>query len=164
MIQTINSRPNNLGRLAGIPIEQNLGTTFIFPTLSYAAYRLGNYKEAIRYIQLFLKNNHITPQKRKYFNCIKMYLQFTVDKVSPDKIRVILNKFFDEETVRQFYDSIGEGKTPFDAHLLNCDPAHCDTCQYRDRCAYTGCKELLAAAGERYGAFTGGQSKENFSY
>ena len=164
MIQTARSRPGNFGRLAGIPIDRSLGSSFILPTLSYAAYRLGNYKEAIRYIELFLKNGAISDKKRKQFTCIKMYLQFTAENVSSEKIRVILNKFFDEETVQEFYAAIGEGKTPFDVHLLDCDPTRCDACQYREHCSYTACKEMLASAGKHYSAFTDGQSREHFVY
>ena len=93
-----------------------------------------------------------------------MYLQFTAENVSPEKIRVILNKFFDEETVREFYAAIGEGKTPFDVHLLDCDPTRCDACQYREHCSYTACKEMLASTGKHYSAFTEGQNREHFVY
>ena len=164
MIQTARSRPGNFGRLAGIPLDRKIGAHFILPTLSYAAYRLGNYKEAIRYLELYLKNNSIDSQKRKQFACIKMYLQFKVEDVHPEKIRVILEKFFDEETVRKFYDALSNGKTPYDAHLLNCDPTNCAACQYQTNCSYTACKNMLAAAGKHYSAFTEGQSKEHFVY
>ncbi len=164
MIQTARSRHDSFSKLAGIPMDAGVGTNFLLPTLSYVAYRLGDYKDAIQYLDAFLRNPSLEEKKKQVFSCIKMYLQFKFGKIDEDKIRIILGKFFTEEVVNEFYTSFAEGKTPYDAHLMDCDPAHCDSCRYRIHCSYTTCKEMLAAAGKHYQAFTNGQNRENFAF
>lgn len=163
MIQTARSRSNNFERLAGIPMGGHFGANFLMPTLSYAAYRTGDIKNAINYIDRFLNIGLIDEKKKTYFKCIKMYLQLHSGNVSEDKIRVILGKFFPEETVVEFYANLKEGATPYDPYLLDCDPTRCEACAYRANCSYSACKDMLYKAGQRYAQFTEGQNREVFS-
>lgn len=164
MIQTARSRYGDFGKLAGIPIEWACGFKFLMATLSYAAYKLGKYSDAISYIDTLFKFDVTDDVSKKQLNCIKMYLKLKSGKIDEEKIRVIINKFFDEETVTYFYDSFKDGGTPYDSHLLDCDPSRCDVCKYNKDCAYTACKDMLYAAGKKYGEFTDGQNRERFSF
>lgn len=163
MIQTARSRRNSFAKLAGVPMGGNFGDNFLMPTLSYAAYRLGDYTNAINYIDHFLNLSSVDEEKQTYFKCIKMYLQLKSGNVSEEKIRIILGKFFHEETVSKFYGCFKDGATPYDPYLLDCDPGKCDACAYRENCSYTACKDMLYKAGQYYAAFTEGQNRDAFS-
>lgn len=162
MIQTARSRSNNFAGLAGIPLDSATGATLLMPTLSYAAYRIGNYKKAIHYIELFLKNSTISDQKRQQFSCIKMYLQLKSGKHADEKIHVILRKFFHSDIVTWLFHSLDDGKTPYDEHLLDCDPTRCATCSHKMNCSYLSCKDIIYAAGRQYSLFVNGQDRLNF--
>lgn len=162
MIQTARSRYNNFAGLAGIPLDKSTAASFLMPTLSYAAYRMGNYKKAIHYIDLFLKDPSVEGKKKQQFSCIKMYLQLKSGNSSDEKIRVILEKFFHEDVVSSFYKALTDGKTPYDEYLLDCDPTRCEVCPYRTNCSYLSCKDIIYAAGKQYALFVDGQSRSNF--
>lgn len=164
MIQTARSRRSNFGGLAGIPLEGNTGAKFLLPTLSYAAYRLGDCKKAISYIDTFLREYLVDDERKSHFACLRMYLQLSSGNIEDGKIRVILEKFFHESVVKAFYQSMEDGKTPYDDYLMDCDPSKCDTCPHRKDCSYDVCKNVISAAGKRYAAFSDGQNKENFSW
>lgn len=163
MIQTARSRFGSFPKLAGIPMDITTGSNFLLPTLSYVFYRLGNYKNAIGYIEQFLKLESINSEKKAHFACIKMYLQLKLGNVDENKIHTILNKFFQKNIVDSFYELLRDGKTPYDPYLLDCDPTKCAICPYREKCSYTACKNMLYAVGTQYATFTHGQDRENFS-
>ncbi|MBR5569742.1 MAG: YcaO-like family protein [Oscillospiraceae bacterium] len=163
-IQTVLNHRNNFAMLAGIPLNWSTGLHYLLPTLSYASYRLGNYNEAIRYIEQFLQFKFLDNNKKQYFACIKMYLKFKATKIDEEKIRVILNKFFNKEIVETLYESLGTDQTPYDRYLLNCDPSNCGGCANKSNCTYTECKNMLYAAGQKYGEFAEGQNKAQFTY
>lgn len=160
-IQTARSRNGSFSKLSGIPLTREAGWNLLMPTLSYAAYRLGNNAVAMNYLDAFIRNPATDPEKKTYFACVKLYLQFKAGKIAEEKIRLILGKFFDTDTVKALYRSM-EGGTPYDDHLLDCDPSRCAGCKYRADCAYTACRDMLASAGAYYSAFTDGQNREQF--
>ena len=160
-IQTARSRSGSFAKLSGIPLTRETGWNLLMPTLSYAAYRLGNNTAAMNYLDAFIRNPATAPEKKTYFACVKLYLQFKAGKIAEDKIRLILGKFFDADTVKALYRSMEDG-TPYDDHLLDCDPSRCAGCKYRADCAYTACRDMLASAGTYYNAFADGQNREQF--
>lgn len=164
MIRTARSRYGSFPKLAGIPMDWETGSRFLLPTLSYAAYRAGDYATAINHIDAFLKLDVIDKDTKQAFACIKLYLQLKSGNLEDGKIRLILGKFFEKDTVNEFYRSLSEEKTPYDPFLLDCDPDRCEACPYQAHCSYTICKNMLAAAGKHYAAFTDGQDRKRFAF
>lgn len=163
-VRTARSRANSFPKLAGIPISSAVLWPYLLPTLSYAAYRLGQYGEAMAYIDRYLAVLPADDSWRQHFACLRMYLQFLQGGIAQEKIRIILEKFFHRETAAVFFASLEEGRTPYDSHLLDCDPSRCGSCPHSGQCSYTVCREMLAAAGKHYAAFTQGQSREYFAW
>lgn len=157
------SRRNNFRGLSGLPLDNTHNRMLTAITLSCAAYRLGRYAVAKKYLSGLLNAQTADPQDRAYFSCIHRYLNLKIAKVSDEKIRLVLEKFYEASVVEKLYNCLDQGKTPYDPYLLKCDCVHCADCRYRANCSYAGTKELIGRAGERYQAFTDGQARENFA-
>ncbi len=161
-ISTAFSRKNNFRGLAGLPLDSANNYMLTALTLSCAAYRLGRYAMAKSYLTPLLSASQVSEQDRAYFSCIHRYLSLKIAKVEDAKIRLILEKFYEERHVAELYGCLEQGKTPFNAYLMKCD-GRCGECRYQSHCAYRRTREILASAGKRYSAFTEGQREENLS-
>lgn len=162
-VSTAFSRKHNFRGLAGLPMSQTHNRRLLALTLSCAAYRLGRYAAARSYLAGVLGDKSAEPQDQDYFRCIDRYLSLKLAKVSDDRIHLILGKFYEQQTVDKLYDCLDSGKTPYDPYLVKCDTASCAECCYQADCAYTQSRQIIANAGQRYRAFTGGQSEEHFA-
>jgi len=74
-------------------------------------------------------------------------------ELTPDVVRLILEKFCDTEHVQALYDCLDRNETPYDAYLLQCDRVSCAQCRYRENCAYTFIKNMIRNAGAVYKDF-----------
>lgn len=158
-MKTAYSRYNNFSYLAGLPLRNSV----LLPiTMSYAAYRLKRYPDAIKYTEKLVRKSGISEQIRAYFSCVLRYLQMSASNVSEDKIRVVLNKFSMEEHVQRLYRCLDSGGTPYDDFLLECDCRHCDNCRYACDCSYRATRDLIASAGRVYKTFSDGQARTEF--
>jgi len=160
-MKTLASRRYNTGMLAGLPLLGNDSLVLLFGTLSYAAWRLKRYGVAVSYLE---QASRYAPEEgtKEYLSCVSMYLKLTSAGVEPEKIRVVLGKFFDTEPVNQLYTRLDKGGTPYDGYLLECDLHSCASCRYRSGCTYDRMKEIVMATGKVYSTFTEGQSRKEF--
>ena len=162
MLSTVYSRYHNFGRMAGLPLVGE-ANTILFPiTRSYAAYKTKSYNDAIFHLEQLLGITDVDEKIRKYFSCVKKYIFLRKNGVKKEKVRVILYKFFEEEYVRELYEKVDAGLSPYDGYLLNCDYSNCTNCSYRSSCLYNSCKEINVRVGQEYNKFTNGQSREQF--
>ena len=83
--------------------------------------------------------------------------------MEPEKVRLILGKFFMQESVAELYGRLDKGVSPYDGYLLECDLKSCESCPYHSCCTYDRLKEIIAVTGERYSQFTDGQMKEKLA-
>lgn len=162
-ISTAFSRKHNFRGLAGLPMSNTHNRDLMAITLSCAAYRLGRYAAARSYLAGAMGERSVEPQDKSYFRCIDRYLSLKGAGVADDRIRLILEKFYEEQTVEKLYGCLDSGKTPHDPYLVKCDTEKCADCRYRADCAYAQTRHIIAAAGERYRSFTDGQSEAHFA-
>ena len=161
-VQTAFSRRGNFGGLAGLPVDPQVRNKLMAVTLSCAAYRLGQYTLADKYLEPLQKMSAVTPEEKAYFLCLSRYLQVTNAKLPEEKARLMLEKFCGKSNVDKLYGLLEASKNPYEEYLLACDPANCENCRYGHLCAYTAAKKIFTTIGEKYRAFTDGQNKENF--
>lgn len=162
-VQTAITRRHNFAGLAGLPLDGPCTKMLMYATLAYAAWRLKRYPAAVKYLDTMAKFTQIDGQTRAYFSCVNQYIKLKAGQVPEEKIRIVLGKFYESEYVDALYERLDGGKSPFDGYLLCCDCKSCHRCRYQSDCSYTRVKEILADAGKRYSAFTGGQSKDHFT-
>ena len=162
-IKSMISRRHNFAGLAGLPMIGYNTVVLLYSSLSYAAWRLKQYPAAIRYLDQLQQFRTVPQDIKSYFACVSMYLKLSTAGVAPEKVRLILGKFYQETPVTELYSRLDKGVSPFDGYLLNCDLKSCEACPYHDCCTYDRLKEIIAAAGERYSNFTEGQNKEVFA-
>ncbi len=158
---TFFSRYHNFARLSGIPIKNDSGL-LIAITRAYAAYRVKLFNEALKHLDTALKNKNINESDTKYLRCVSKYIDLMSSGISPDKIKIILYKFFEKEFADRLYEALDNGATPFDSYLLKCDRINCKECKFKDNCSYDECKKLIQNLGKEYKKFTDGQNKEIF--
>lgn len=155
------SRNMSFNRIAGIPISSKNNSRLVCSTRAYAAYRLKRYSEAISYMAPYLKKD-LPEDEKEYLDCIARYLQLKTQKISEDKIRSILYKFFHKEAADRLYEKLNEGKTPYEDYLMHCDFKSCENCAYNESCSMEFIRELYARVGAVYNRFTEGQDPKEF--
>lgn len=158
-VQPVLSLRSSFNRLSGIPIND---PSLLYRTLAYAAYKLGLYSEAVRYMDALRHIDSTDTNEKEYFQCVKWYLELKSARHSDEKIRVALYKFYEEKYADMLYQRLDKGLTPFDGFLLRCDTKSCSDCKFSSVCRYNDMKDLLKKTGEVYSRFTDGQAKENF--
>ncbi len=161
-IQTIQSRRQHFGRLAGLPLLGDCNRTLLHLSLSYAAYRLGRLNDAAKHLAVLEKLNGAADSDREYFSCVGRYLKLKALQLPEEKIRLFLCKFYLPQYVQRLFERLDSGKTPYDGFLLDCNCKDCHLCIYHEKCNYEYAKKVIAKTGEDYGAFVDGQRKENF--
>ena len=157
-VRSVYSMRSDFTHLSGLPISEG-ARDLLWATLAYASYRLNDIPGAISYLGYVSSQDS---ENAAYFNCVSQYLTLTAKGIAADKIKLILGKFHVKEAVEKLYDSLAQGKTPFDDHLPQCVLPNCSQCRHRDICHYERLKDYMAAAGQRYSQFTHGQDKEVF--
>ncbi len=160
LISTTNSRYSYFNRLSGLPFSYSYNW-IIFICRSYAAYRLGQYDDAIKYLKKIINNTHIDTDCVLFFSCISRWLSLKQSGVDENKIKIILYAFFDKKYPEMLYNNINSGKTPFDSYLPHCDH-NCKNCNYNHCCAYEKCENIIKAIKPKYTTFTNGQDKSEF--
>lgn len=148
---------------SGIPIVGVSTAVLTSVTRAYAAYRLGRYADAIRYLKPATVNQKIPEEIRYYFRCINKYLEMKLDGITDEKIRVILYKFFESQYPDALYAKLDRDLSPYEDYILRCDLQSCKECRYHGDCRYHALKLLTQKVGEKYGAFTDGQNRDVFS-
>lgn len=166
MISTVYGRYMQFGRISGIPFSNGKDSALLIcATRAYCAYMLGQYSDAAKYMDSYLKSAVADEEIKGYFACVNKYLELVNLKVDNAKICVVLKKFFLERYVTALFDALDNGKTPYDDYLLECDPisgANCDSCRYKEACSYAHAKDVYRRAGEVYKTFTHGQDFSEF--
>ena len=147
-------------RMAGPPLSQSVGAWLIELIRSYCAYRLKDDKKTLAYLRSAIAKAN--EEVYAYLSCVAKYLELKIAGVEPEKIRSILQKFYQPADSAKLYGLLGEGKTPFDDFLPRCDYASCEQCQYADRCSYRGVQGMIRSLGKIYSQFTDGQNPETF--
>ncbi len=145
---------------SGIPLAGGVDFELSHLTRAYAQYRLGNFLEAIKELVPLAAN--LKNENNQYFKCINMYLQLKNDRISDDKIRSIIYKFFVKEYADQLYDKLDKGLSPYDDYLLKCEITNCEGCRYSNYCCYDGFRKLTAKVGAIYKTFVNGQDRSEF--
>ena len=168
-IQGVLSRKDSFSRLAGLNITGKFTNVLLYSSVSYAAYKLGRYLEASRYLKKLLSENYtenepLSLSERRYLQILCKYLDLAAKKTPPEKIRIMLNKFFDKDTVSLLYQKIESGENLYEGFLLECDTKNCEKCAQNSICTYNKVKDIIKRAGEYYNKFTDGQNKENFAF
>lgn len=163
IVRTVTSQYMIFGRLAGIPLTGSVNGMLPGVTRAYAAYRLKRYSEAIGHLNSCIGSAGVSDSDRGYFACINKYLELKKAQIEEDKIRVILYKFFERPYAERLYQTLAEGKTPYDDYLIRCDYQSCQSCRYRESCAFETAKAINMQAGGEYRKFTGGQDRSEFS-
>ena len=162
MIRNHFGRYLHFNRISGVPITSKHNLLLCCVTRAYAAYRLGQFENAEKYLKAYLDSAHSDKTLVRYFEAVNQYLEFKQNKVPDEKIRVVLNKFFDTASVKRLYDALDSGRTPYDEFLLECDYKSCENCRYREDCLFEKCQRMNAAAGEVYKTFIHGQIFSEF--
>lgn len=164
MMSNVIGRYNQLGRLSGIPMKSKQETLLLLATTrAYASYRLGQYKNAIAFVQPCIKSEFTNPDDAAYLECVNKYLELKLLNVDEDKIRVVLDKFFIKPVFERLYKALDSGKTPYDDYLLECDFKNCATCRHRELCSFELAKEINKNAGKVYTTFVNGQNESEFT-
>lgn len=153
---------NQFGRLAGLPVKGRDSDGLLPITMSYAAYRLKNYAQAIQYLDMMTRSR-VDERIKAYFSCVQQYIKLKSGGHHEEKIRIILNKFFDKQYADQLYACLEKGGTPYDEYLLRCDCRSCSECRYHDICFYQATQTLIERAGQKYQTFADGQNKKEFA-
>ncbi len=162
MIRNHFGRYLHFNRISGVPLTFKHNVLLSNVTRAYAAYRLGQFEDAKKYMKPYFDSSYSEETLVHYFKVVDQYLEFKQNKVPDEKIRVVLNKFFDAASVKRLYDALDSGKTPYDEFLLECDYKSCENCRYREDCLFKKCRSMNAAAGEVYKTFIHGQYFSEF--
>lgn len=162
-LKTMTGRYSHFGRISGVPLNGEPLVLLNHVTRAYASYRLGQYSNAISFLDSAIKSNAIDCETRQYFACINRYVELKATKISEDKIRVILDKFFEVQHFERLYAALDNGKTPYDEFLLECDFTSCEVCRYKNNCSYKTAKDINVKAGEIYKTFVHGQDESEFA-
>jgi len=161
LISGIFGRYHFFGRIAGVPLSGSANIKLACMTRAYAAYRVGQYDNAIKFMEPWLKSD-ATDEEKAYFACVERYIELKKMGVEAEKIQLILGKFFEAQYVNKLYDVLNQGKTPYDEYLLQCDRENCDRCQYKTVCCYDGIRKMYAKVGAVYQTFVNGQAVTEF--
>lgn len=161
-IQTVYSRVNNFRGLAGLPMNTDNQVLLTSVTLAYAAYKLGNYSDSIRYLAPLLKSRTQNSQITGYFECVAHYLRLIGIHTPKEKIQTFLSKLYSSNITKELFAQIDAGRSPFDAYLLKCDHIHCAQCRYQTSCSYQACTAIFQTLGSHYQAFCDGQNRAHF--
>lgn len=161
MIRGVMSRYHQFGRIAGIPLSGNVNLLLACVTRAYAAYRLKQYKEAIRYATSAMGT--FSDDDQKYISCVNKYLDLMCAGIRKDKIRSILYKFFDSKYPDELYRNLDDGLTPYDKYLIRCDYESCQSCQYQEYCSFHGAQLMNQKVGKYYNSFANGQDRAEFA-
>ena len=160
-MQTILSRKNNFAYLSGVPVSI---PGMVPLTLSYAAYTLGRYNEAISYLNNVIGSKSIDADTKEYLRCLSRYISMKQVQRPDEQIKLILYKFYQKKHADMLYERLDNGKSPYDGLLMKCDYSNCENCRYSDSCNYHSIKDLIIKTGAVYNRFTEGQAKENFTF
>ncbi len=162
MIRNHFGRYLHFNRISGVPLVFKCNVLLSCVTRAYAAYRLGQLEDAKKYMKNYFNSSYSEEALVHYFEAVNQYLEFKQNKVPDEKIRVVLNKFFDASSVKRLYDALDGGKTPYDEFLLECNYKNCENCRYREDCLFKKCQSMNAAVGEVYKTFVHGQTFSEF--
>ena len=162
MVKSVMRKYNNFGYLSGIPTTSAVNMLLISITRAYAAYRLGKYKDAIKYLKNAIRASK-DPEEKDYFYCINKYLELKLSGIDDNKIKVIIYKFFITSIADKLFSNLEDGKTPYDEFLLNCDLENCDNCKYSEHCCYQNSKRIFKTIAKEYRNFVNGQDESEFS-
>ncbi len=160
-ISTVYGRYYQFGRLVGLPIASNPGSLLLCIARSYAAYRLGAYRDALTYLDSIIRTPSFDEDARRYFSCVSRYIRLTQGGIAAEKVRIILYKFFEKTYVDRLYEKVDNGLSPYEDYLFKCD-FRCESCKYREACVYTECKAIVQRVGSEYQKFTNGQDRSEF--
>lgn len=161
MIASVIERVDSFSSLSGIPLTGSDNWVLAWLTRAYAAYRLKNDKDAIVYLRK-ARAACKDEDTRQYFACINKYLELRSQDIAEEKIKSILYKFFKSEYADRLYEKLDNGRTPYDDYLMRCHFTECANCKYAPVCSFTEIKAANAKIGQLYGAFTEGQSPDQF--
>ena len=76
---------------------------------------------------------------------------------------MIIRKFFHIAEYEQLYRNLDNGGTPYDELLIKCDYESCDTCRYKQSCAFETARDMNRKAGAIYREFIHGQDESEFA-
>lgn len=153
------------GRISGIPLTGGANYVLAVVTRAYAAYRLNNYKEAVKQLEELIKSSYISQDEIGFFTIVNKYLSFKLQGIDEEKIRVILRKFFEKKYYDRLYALLDSGLSPYDEYLLDCvNFENCSDCRYKDCCSYHTAKEYNLAVGMSYRTFVDGQNEKEFTF
>ncbi len=155
-------RVNSFSRLAGLTTNASLEVFLTRLTLSYAAYRLGRYPEAINHLNQIVRNPQLSDDDKAYFSCLQRYLMLKQTGAEESKIRLLLAKLYRAQDVDKLFEHLLNKQTPYDEYLIRCDCKHCENCRYQNDCAQSRAVEIIQQVGKHYQAFVDGQKAENF--
>ena len=161
MVLNMIGRYKLFNRLSGTLISGRKNTFLAGITRAYAAYRLGRYKDALKFIGEF-KRSADTEELIYYFECVEHYVELKLSGIEDAKIKSIIYKFNKQSASEKLYNCLDNGKTPFDEFLLKCDYKSCDKCKYKEFCAHENIAAMNRKVGEIYKDFIHGQDEAEF--
>lgn len=161
MVLNMIGRYKLFNRLSGTLISGRKNAFLAGITRAYAAYRLGRYKDALKFIGEF-KRSADTEELIYYFECVEHYVELKLSGIEDAKIKSIIYKFNKQSASEKLYNCLDNGKTPFDEFLLKCDYKSCDKCKYKDFCAHENIAAMNRKVGEIYKDFIHGQDEAEF--
>ncbi len=162
-LKTMTGRYSHFGRISGVPISGPCLSLLNGVTRAYASYRLGQYSNAINFLTPCTKSEYLDEDLRKYLTCINKFVELKALNISEDKLRIILQKFFEKHHFERLCAALDSGKTPYDEFLLECDYKSCSTCKYKESCCYEAAKDINTKAGAVYKNFVHGQDESEFT-
>ena len=151
----------NFSKISGALISSEKNYFLAGATRAYAAYKLGKYKETLKYISEFIGSIADETQK-EYFECVRQYVELKAIGIDDIKIKSILRKFHMAQAFERLYNNLENGKTPFDDVLLKCDFKNCEDCIYKEYCDFKGVREINKRIGKKYKEFVHGQAESEF--
>lgn len=161
LVRNMSGRYSFFNRISGALVSGKNNSLLAGITRSYAAYRLGSYKEAIRYInECFVSGDDDLGQ---YLDCVKKHLELKQTGIAEEKIKVIIRKFFHTAPYERLYRQLDNGGTPYDDLLIKCDYESCETCRYKSSCAFETARDMNRKAGAIYREFIHGQDESEFA-
>lgn len=126
-----------------LPLQLNAQEEYSLVNASMANmnYTLGRYAETVRYIDKMLSAG--TNEDIEKLICIKRYLTLGMEGYAPEEIRRILEHFHREQTVKQLYTDVAEGKNLMDPFVANCDLQCQPSCKLYNVCMKKRTEELV---------------------
>lgn len=161
MVSGIFSRYYSFGKTSGLPILGSPNISLACITRAYAAYRLNQINDAIKFASPVcdLSDRSLAA----YFSLVNAYLGMKRDGMDEPIIRSVLRKFHLSVHCDELFDALDQGKTPYDNYLMACDFQSCDTCRYREQCTYHANKAMYTRVGAFCKAFVDGQAESEFA-